>query len=253
MESKVLSQQELRRYQKLMAIKDIGQNGQENLKQASILVVGAGGLGAPVLQYLTAIGVGTIGIMDNDMIEERNLPGQILYGSHDLGKLKAIIAKQKLQELNHLVNFNVHNICLSKDNALGFCQEYDIIVDCTDNFHAKYLINDACVILKKKWIYASFNNFEGSFSVFDGKEGPTLRCLFPSRPSSDENILPGSGELGVLTGVIGSFQANEVIKILTGFGKVFQGELLSFNLQDNKFVTSTIQTNPDNLELVSMS
>lgn len=251
MESSILSQQEIRRYQKLINLENIGLSGVEKLKSASVLVVGAGALGAPVLQYLTSLGIGTIGILDNDLIEEKNLPGQILFGTKDLGKQKAIISRDKLQQINHLVNFNIHNICLSPNNALGFCQEYDIIVDTTDNFTAKYLINDACVILKKSWVFGAVHEFEGSFTVFHGKTGPTLRCLYPERPTNRDN-LSGDAEIGMITGVTGSLLVSEVVKILTGAGEVLSGQLCTFNLLNNNFSSVEINTVADNLKIKSI-
>lgn len=251
MKSSTLSQQEIRRYRKLINLENIGLEGVEKLKNASVLVVGAGGLGAPVLQYLTSLGIGTIGILDNDIIEEKNLPGQILFGTKDLGKQKAIISRDKLQELNHLVKYNIHNICLSPTNAMGFCQEYDIIVDATDNYTTKYIINDACVILKKPWVFAAVSQFEGSFTVFNGKTGPTLRCLYPKRPTKRDN-LTGDAEIGMLTGVTGSLQVSEVVKLLTGAGDPFTGKLCTFNLLKNNFTTKEIKSNPDNLAIKSI-
>jgi sulfur-carrier protein adenylyltransferase/sulfurtransferase len=251
MESSVLSQQEIRRYQKLINLDKIGLEGAEKIKNASVLVVGAGALGAPVLQYLTSLGVGIIGILDNDVIEEKNLPGQILFGTKDLGKQKAIISRDKLQQINHLVKFNIHNICLSPNNALGFCQEYDIIVDATDNFTAKYLINDACVILKKPWVYGVCREFEGSFTVFSGKTGPTLRCLYPERPINRDN-LSGNGEIGMLTGVTGSLLVSEVVKLLTNAGEIFSGQLCTFNLLNNQFSADKIETTQENLKITSI-
>lgn len=251
MESSVLSNQEIRRYQKLINLKNIGLEGVEKLKTASVLVVGAGALGAPVLQYLTTLGIGTIGILDNDIIEEKNLPGQILFGTKDLGKQKAIISRNKLQELNHHVTFNTHNICLSPNNALGFCQEYDVIVDATDNYTTKYLVNDACVILKKPWVFGIVNQFEGNYTVFNGKIGPTLRCLYPERPVQRDNIA-ADGEIGMITGVTGSLQVSEVVKMITGTGNVFMGNYCTFNLLDNTFTSAPIKTSPENLTISSI-
>lgn len=251
MESKVLSSQETRRYQKLIANKHIGLQGQEKIKQASVLVIGAGCLGSPVLMYLTALGVGTLGILDNDLIEEKNLPGQTLYGSKDLGKQKAIVAKQNLVSLNHNVNFVIHNICVSPKNVLGFCQEYDFIVDATDNFSAKFLINDACVILKKTWISGTVNNFEGSFAKFDGKNGPTFRCLYNSK--KEEKPLNNTTQLGILPGIIGTFLANEVVQLITEYGNLGIGEVKKINLLENLLLSEKIDILPENLNITSIS
>lgn len=251
MESKVLSSQEIRRYQKLIANEQIGLQGQEKIKNAHILVIGAGCLGSPVLMYLTALGVGTIGILDNDLIEEKNLPGQTLYGSKDLGKQKAIVAKQRLEDLNHIVNFKIHNICVSPNNVLGFCQEYDFVVDATDNFTAKFLVNDACVILKKRWVSGTVNNFEGSFAKFDGKEGPTFRCVYNEKKA--EKPLNNATQLGILPGIIGTFLANEAIQLITGYGNLAIGEIKKINLLENLLQSEKINTLPSNLSITSIS
>ena len=174
-----LSDREKRRYQRHIMLPEIGETGQKKLKQAKVLVIGAGGLGCPVLQYLAAAGVGTIGIVDNDLVQESNLQRQILYGRNDLGKLKAIIAKQRLMELNGLPEYKVLNTYLSKENALGILRDYDIVVDATDNFSSRYLISDACVIMGKPLVFGAIYKFEGQVSVFNYKGGPSLRCLYP--------------------------------------------------------------------------
>jgi adenylyltransferase/sulfurtransferase len=153
--------------------------------------------------------------------------------------------------LNHLVKFNIHNICLSPNNAIGFCQEYDIVVDATDNYTTKYFINDACVILKKPWVFAAVNEFECCFTVFNGKKGPTLRCLYPERPTKRDN-LSADAEIGMLTGVTGSLQVSEVVKLLTGAGNVFTGQLCKFNLLHNKIETTGIKTDSNNLSISSI-
>ncbi len=251
MESKILSPQEIRRYQKLIANEQIGLTGQEKIKQTSVLVIGAGCLGSPVLMYLTALGVGKIGILDNDSIEEKNLPGQTLYGSKDLGKQKAIVAKQRLEGLNHNVKFVIHNICVSPKNVIGFCQDYDFVVDATDNFSAKFLINDACVILKKQWVSGTVNNFEGSFAKFDGKNGPTLRCLYQKK--GEEESLHNITQLGILPGIIGTFLADEVVRLITGYGNFGTGEVKKINLLENLLLSEKINILPENLSIASIS
>jgi adenylyltransferase/sulfurtransferase len=227
----MLNDAEKRRYRRHIMLNNIGEEGQLKLKNARVLVVGAGGLGAPVLQYLTAAGVGSIAIMDDDIVNEDNLHRQILYGGHDLGKLKTIIARQKLQTLNPLVNYELINLRLKKENALHIITKYDLVIDATDNFATRYLINDACILLDKPWVYASVWKFEGQVSVFNYKNGPTLRCLFKYIEDSRHVMPPAeSGLFGILPGITGSFQANEAIKIITGTGEVLSGKVLLLNI-----------------------
>lgn len=245
-----LTDKEKRRYQKQIMLPEIGETGQQKLKQAKVLVVGAGGLGCPVLQYLAAAGVGTIGIVDNDLVKESNLQRQILYGRNDLGKLKAIVARQRLTELNDIPQYNVLNTYLRSENALNIMKDYDIVVDATDNFSSRYLINDACVILGKPLVYGAIYKFEGQVSVFNFKGGPTLRCLYPT--TNDEKAVPDAasiGVIGVLPGIIGSLQANEVLKVILRKGEVISGKLLILDIFDNRNYMVDIRTNPDNLNL----
>lgn len=232
----MLSNAEKRRYNRHIMLPEIGEQGQEKLKNARVLVVGTGGLGAPVLQYLTAAGVGVIALMDDDVVSEDNLHRQILYGGHDLGKLKTIIAKQKLSTLNPLVSHEIINIRLEKKNAIEFISNYDIVLDASDNFATRYLINDACILLHKPWIYGSVYMWEGQVSVFNYKNGSTLRDLF-EEVSEKRNITDPkeTGLFGILPGIIGSFQAAEVIKIICGTGEVLSGKLLQYNLINNDF------------------
>ncbi len=232
----MLTEAEKRRYNRHIILSEIGEKGQEKLKKAKVLVVGAGGLGAPVLQYLTAAGVGTIAMMDDDVVSEDNLHRQILYGSHDLGKLKTIIAKQRLTVLNTMVNHKVINIRLHKDNALSFISEYDLVVDATDNFSTRYLINDACIILNKPWVFGSVYKYEGQVSVFNFQKGPTLRCVYEKIEDKVNVSDPkDSGLFGILPGIIGSFQAIESIKIITGIGEILSGKMLQYNMINNNF------------------
>jgi molybdopterin/thiamine biosynthesis adenylyltransferase len=232
----MLTEPEKRRYNRHIMLPDIGQEGQEKLKKAKVLVVGTGGLGSPVLQYLTAAGVGTLALMDDDLVSEDNLHRQILYGGHDLGKLKTIIAKQKLNSLNPFVKHEVLNVRLKKENALDFISKYDLVIDATDNYSTRYLINDACIIKNKPWIFGAVYNWEGQVSVFNYKNGPTLRCIFPDIEEGKNIIEPSkTGLFGILPGVIGSFQAVEAIKIITGTGDVLSGTLINYNLLTNDF------------------
>jgi len=231
----MLTSAEKRRYHRHVMLENVGEEGQEKIKSARVLVVGAGGLGAPVLQYLTAAGVGTMAIMDDDLVSEDNLQRQILYGGEDLGKLKTIIAKQKLSLLNPLVKQELFNIRLKPENAKGFIANYDFVIDASDNFETRYLINDTCNTLGKPWIYGSVNKFEGQVSVFNYKGSRNLRSLFPD--VIDKKNIPdpkNSGLFGVIPGIIGSWQANEAIKIITGIGEVLANKLLIFDMLKNE-------------------
>jgi adenylyltransferase/sulfurtransferase len=225
-----LSTAEKLQYNRHLILEDIGLEGQLKLKQASVLVIGAGGLSCPVLQYLTAAGVGKIGIVDYDTVDQSNLQRQIVYNHKDIGVNKAEAAAGHLQLLNPFIAFDTYNTRLTKENALALFKKYSIIVDGTDNFPTRYLINDAAVILNRPVVFCSVFMFEGQVSVFNYNNGPTYRCLYPTPPKSNE--VPNCSEigvLGVLPGIIGSFQANEVLKIILGLGNVLSGKLLTFN------------------------
>ena len=215
---------------------EIGEEGQLKLKQSRVLVLGVGGLGTPILQYLSAGGVGHIGIVDHDMVAESNLQRQILFGSKDLGKLKAVIAKKRLSALNPDNNYEIYNLRISPENIFKIIGDYDLVFDATDNFSTRYLINDACVILKKTWIYGAVYAFEGQVSVFNHNGGPTLRCLYPEQPTEGSyRSAEETGLLGVLPGIIGCYQASEAIKVITGYGDLLSGKLLTVNINDNSF------------------
>lgn len=225
-----LSHEENIQYSRHLILDEIGEIGQEKLKAAKVLVIGAGGLGCPILQYLTAAGVGTIGIIDNDTVDQTNLQRQIVYRHCDLGKFKAEIAAKSLLQLNPFVIFNVFVEKLTTNNALKLFSNYDIIVDGTDNFPTRYLINDAAVITNKPVVFGSIFKFEGQVAVFNYQNGPTYRCLYPNPPQID--TVPNCSEigvLGILPGIIGALQANEVVKIICGFGDLLSGKLLTFN------------------------
>jgi len=226
----MLSDAEKRRYKCHIMLPEVGEAGQEKIKAAKVLVIGAGGLGAPVLQYLTATGVGTIAVMDDDTVNEDNLHRQLLYGGHDLGKLKTIISRQRLNSLNPLVTIEIFNIHLKPENALDFVSRYDIIVDATDNSSTSYLINDACVISGKPWVYGALRKFEGQVSTFNSHYGPTLRCFCPDPAENNSQHPSKTGLFGVLPGIIGSFQAVEVIKLITGIGQPLIGKMLIYNM-----------------------
>ncbi len=250
----MLTTEELKRYNRHIILSDIGKEGQEKLKKARVLVVGAGGLGCPVLSYLTAAGIGTIAIADFDRIDESNLQRQVLYTSEDVGKYKAVTAAEKLSRQNPFVTFDVFTERLTSDNILDIFADYDIIVDGSDNFPTRYLVNDACVQLDKVLVFGSIFRFEGQISVFnytqDGQRGPTYRCLFPEPPAPGE--VPNCsqiGVLGVLPGVIGSFQANEVLKIVLGLGDVLSGKVLITDLLAMSFHIIQFKANAENFHI----
>lgn len=218
------------RYSRQTILKGFGEQGQQKLSNAKVLVVGAGGLGVPVLTYLNAMGVGTIGIVDNDVVSVSNLHRQVLYDESDIGKPKVEVSFRKLKAQNPKTELIGYNTFLTIENALKIIVAYDIVVDATDNFPTRYLINDACVILKKTFVYGALHGFEGQISVFNHLGGPTYRCLFPNMPKADE--IPNCNEhgvLGILPGIIGNLQALETVKVVTGIGEVLLGKLLLYN------------------------
>ena len=226
----MFSEKEKSQYSRHFLLDKVGISGQEKLKNSRVLVVGAGGLGCPILQYLTAAGVGSIGIIDNDTVDQSNLQRQILFTIDDLGKSKAVCAAQRLGKLNPFVKFTVYEEFLSSKNALQIFNDYDIIVDGSDNFQTRYLTNDAAILTNKPLVFGAIFKFEGQISVFNYKNGPTYRCLFPTPPSA--NSIPNCsdvGVLGVLPGIIGCLQANEVLKIICELDDILSGKLLTFN------------------------
>lgn len=228
-------------------IDDIGVEGQLRIKNSSVLVVGAGGLGCPVLQYLTAAGVGKIGIVEFDMVDESNLQRQILYGSEDRGKLKSIISRDRLNIMNDLVDIQLFNIRLNKSNAVNIISDFDIIVDATDNYETRYAINDACIELDRPMVHGAIYKTEGQVSVFNYRGGPSYRCYHPESLKASSNPDPASsGLFGVLPGITGTYMATEVIKMITGTGDVLSGKILIFNIMYNTHYTININKNPDN-------
>lgn len=223
----MLSPNEQARYSKQIILPEMGMEGQEKLRAAKVLVIGAGGLGCPILQYLVAAGVGMLGIADGDVIEVSNLQRQVLYTEQEVGQSKAAVAEKKLSALNPNCTIFVHNLRIDAGNALDILRNYDIIVDGSDNFPTRYLVNDACIILNRPMVSGAIYKFEGQVSVFNYKGGPTYRCIFPEPPGADES--PNCADIGViatLPGIIGTIQANEVIKMITGIGEVLSGKLL---------------------------
>ncbi|MCG8183590.1 HesA/MoeB/ThiF family protein [Tenacibaculum piscium] len=225
-----LTEEEKKQYNRHLILDKIGEKGQLKLKKSKVLVIGAGGLGCPVLQYLTAAGVGTIGIIDDDVVDQSNLQRQILYTVDDIGFSKAETAKNRLSKLNPFVKFNVYNEKLTKDNAISLFNKYDVIVDGSDNFSTRYLTNDTSVITQKPLVYGAIFKFEGQVSVFNYKGSGTYRCLYPTPPKPDESLNCSQiGVLGVLPGIIGSLQANEAIKIICEIGDVLANKLLMYD------------------------
>ena len=243
---KELSPDEIVRYSRHLVIPEVGIEGQQKIKNAKVLLIGAGGLGSPVSMYLAAAGVGKLGIVDFDTVSYSNLQRQVIFNTDDVGKHKAETVKKKLNDINPNTEIETYNTKLTKENALEIIKGYDIIADGTDNFASRYLINDACVLLGKPDVYASILIFEGQVSVFDSGSGPCYRCLFPVPPAPGE--IPSceeGGVLGVLPGIIGSIQANEVIKYIIGKGELLKGRLLMLDALKMKFKELRFEKNPD--------
>lgn len=246
------SKEELARYNRHILIKEFGIEAQKKLKAARVLVIGSGGLGSPMLLYLAAAGIGNIGIVDFDVVDDSNLQRQVLFGVNEVGKSKAEAAKQRLQSLNPFINIHAHNLKLTSKNALELIANYDVIADGTDNFPTRYLVNDASVLAGKPNVYASIFQFEGQISVFNyrdskGELGPNYRDLYatPPPPGLVPNCAEG-GVLGVLPGIIGSLQALEVIKIVTGVGDVLSGRFFIFDALTFEARTFNLKRNSAN-------
>jgi len=240
-----LTPEEVLRYSRHLIMPEVGMAGQRRLKAASVLVVGAGGLGSPVSLYLAAAGVGRIGLVDFDAVDATNLQRQILHGTKDIGRSKLDSARERLEDVNPHVQVIPHEVRLTRDNALEVIAPYDIVVDGTDNFPTRYLTNDACVLLGKPNVYGSIFRFEGQVSVFDATRGPCYRCLFREPPPP--GLVPSCAEggvLGVLPGIIGSLQALEAIKLILGTGEPLVGRLLLFDALTLQWRTLTIRKNP---------
>jgi adenylyltransferase/sulfurtransferase len=241
-----LSSKELSRYARHLMLPEVGKKGQILLKDSSVLVVGAGGLGSPVALYLAAAGIGTLGLVDFDEVDVTNLQRQILYGTEDIGKPKLESAYRRIFSLNPHVEVISHPCRLDSQNALEILENYDVVVDGTDNFPTRYLVNDACVLLGKPSVYGSIFRWEGQVSVFGKDDGPCYRCLFREPPPP--GMVPScaeAGVLGVLPGIIGSLQALEVIKIVLGQGESLVGRLLIFDALELKWREVKIRRNPD--------
>lgn len=238
------------RYIRQTTLKGFGNEGQQKLADAKVLVIGAGGLGVPVLTYLNAMGVGKIGVMDNDTVSITNLHRQVLYGQNDIGESKVITALEKLKTQNEDSEIVVYDTFLTTKNALEIIADYNIVVDTSDNFPTRYLVNDACVILNKPFVYGALHGYEGQVSVFNFDGGPTYRCLFPNMPK--ENEVPNCNEhgvLGILPGIIGNLQALETIKVITGIGETLSGKLLIFDGLQNSFQKIKFKLQAENIEI----
>ena len=231
-----LTQDEIRRYSRHLVMPEVGREGQERLKAARALVVGAGGLGSPVAMYLAAAGIGKLGLVEFDRVEESNLQRQVLFGQSDIGRPKIEVALERLREINPLIEIAAHQSRIDSANAMTLLADYDLVVDGSDNFPTRYLVNDACVLAGIPDVYGSIFRFEGQVSVFWGARGPCYRCLFPEPPPP--GLVPSCAEggvLGVLPGIIGSLQANEVIKLVLGVGDPLVGRLVIFDALSLRF------------------
>lgn len=239
------TQDELKRYGRHLIMPEVGIAGQKKLKKGSVLIVGAGGLGSPVALYLAAAGVGRIGLVDFDVVDESNLQRQVIHSTKDVGRSKLESAQERIAAVNPHVHVEMHECRLTSENALPILKEYDVVVDGTDNFPTRYLINDACVLLKKPNVYGSIFRFEGQASVFDAENGPCYRCVYSEPPPP--GLVPNcadAGVLGVLPGIIGCIQANEAIKILLGVGATLAGRLLLFDALAMQFREMRLRKNP---------
>jgi adenylyltransferase/sulfurtransferase len=241
-----LSVDEVRRYSRHLIIPDVGMTGQKRLKNAKVLCVGAGGLGSPALMYLAAAGVGTLGIVEFDTVDESNLQRQIIHGQSDIGRPKAESARDSVKEINPYVQVNLHTDRLDSSNVMELFAQYDLIVDGTDNFATRYLVNDACVLLGKPYVWGSIYRFDGQASVFWAEHGPCYRCLYPEPPPP--GMVPSCAEggvLGVLCASIGSIQVNEAIKLITGVGETLLGRLMVYDALEMTYRQVKIRKDPN--------
>jgi len=241
-----LTVNEVKRYSRHLIIPDVGMTGQKRLKNAKVLCVGAGGLGSPALLYLAAAGVGTLGVIDFDVVDESNLQRQIIHGQSDIGRPKALSARDSIKEINPYVNVVVHEEALTTDNAMEIFDQYDLIVDGTDNFATRYMVNDACVLLGKPYVWGSIYRFDGQASVFWAEYGPCYRCLYPEPPPP--GMVPSCAEggvLGVLCASIGSIQVNEAIKVITGIGEPLVGRLMIYDALEMNYRTLNMKKDPE--------
>jgi molybdopterin/thiamine biosynthesis adenylyltransferase/rhodanese-related sulfurtransferase len=244
---------EVRRYSRHLIIPDVAMTGQKRLKNAKVLCVGAGGLGSPALLYLAAAGVGTLGIVEFDVVDESNLQRQIIHGQSDIGRPKAESARDSIREINPLVNVVLHDVRLDNDNVLEIFGQYDLIVDGTDNFATRYLVNDACVLLDKPYVWGSIYRFDGQASVFWDSHGPNYRDLYPDPPPP--GMVPSCAEggvLGVLCASIGSIMATEAIKLITGVGETLLGRLMIYDALEMSYHEVSIRKDPNGPKITQL-
>ena len=241
-----LTNEEIRRYSRHLTLPGFGMQGQQKLKDGSVLIIGAGGLGSPLGMYLAAAGVGRLGLVDFDIVDVSDLQRQIAYGTSDIGRSKAQSMKETIQEINPHVDIELFETRFTRDNALEIAENFDVIIDGTDNFATRYLVNDVCVLLGKPNVYGAIFRFDGQVSVFDASRGPCYRCLFaePPPPGVAPSCAEG-GVLGILPGVIGVIQATEAVKLLLGQGKTLVGRLLLYQALSMSFRELKLQKNPD--------
>src|SRR4051794_35598701 len=240
-----LTPEEIRRYSRHLIIPDVAMDGQKRLKNAKVLCVGAGGLGSPALMYLAAAGVGTLGIIDFDVVDESNLQRQVIHGQSDVGRPKAESARDSVREINPLVQVNLHQERLDSSNAMRIFADYDLIVDGTDNFATRYMVNDACVLLNKPYVWGSIYRFDGQASVFWAEYGPCYRCLYPEPPPP--GMVPSCAEggvLGVLCASVGSIQVTEAIKVITGIGEPLVGGLMVYDALEMSYRKIRVRKDP---------
>ncbi|HVV22142.1 MAG TPA: adenylyltransferase/sulfurtransferase MoeZ [Pseudonocardiaceae bacterium] len=248
-----LTKEEVARYSRHLIIPDVGVDGQKRLKNAKVLVVGAGGLGSPALLYLAAAGVGTLGIVEFDVVDESNLQRQVIHGQSDIGRPKAESARDSIAEINPFVKVNLHQTHLSSENALDIFRDYDLILDGTDNFATRYLVNDAAVLLGKPYVWGSIFRFEGQVSVFWEEHGPQYRDLYPEPPPP--GMVPSCAEggvLGVLCASIGSIMVTEAIKLITGIGETLLGRLMVYDALEMTYRTIKIRKDPNGEKITEL-
>lgn len=241
-----LSNEEIRRYSRHLIMPEVGIEGQRKLKAARVLLIGTGGLGSPTALYLAAAGIGHIGLVDYDIVDETNLQRQVIHGISTVGMSKLDSAEGRLRDLNPDINIDKYNVPLTSENALELFEPYDVIVDGTDNFPTRYLVNDACVKLGKPNVYGSIFRFEGQLSIFYAEEGPCYRCMFPEPPPP--GLVPSCAEggvLGILPGTIGTMQATEAIKLILGIGEPFIGKMLLYDALEMSFTTIKVRKHPE--------
>ena len=240
-----LSHEEVQRYSRHLIMPEVGMSGQKKLKAASVLLIGAGGLGSPLAMYLAAAGIGRIGLVDYDVVDYSNLQRQVIHGTKDVGKPKLTSAKARINDINPHVQVDTYELALTSDNALEIFEPYDVVIDGTDNFPTRYLTNDACVLLGKPNVYGSIFRFEGQLSVFHAEVGPCYRCLFPEPPPP--GLVPSCAEggvLGILPGTIGAMQATEAIKLILGIGESMIGRLVLYDALNMEFTEVKLRKNP---------